>query len=418
MSYANPHATFATSPGPLWQLVLNRLANEAARQVDVAIVEPEHPPNMLSSGRLGPMSETPGSPEYYTPSADSAPPPVPQPQSISDAAARWGAGEGNTEAPEYSQQYAPPVPPAPYGYAPPPPAYAPGGPRSATGLAIASLVVGLVALITFWIPLWGTLLGIVAVILGAIALAKKQSKGMAISGILTGIFGAIASAGIFALIIWGASNSADYSYDGDVTAASRDGVTTLGPAPVNGSLSVKEQAFGPATYDDTVTWFVVILNNPGPGAYPNADVTVNALDASGAVIDTAWSYGTFPAGDTAIGSAFYDLGGAEVASLQVVAPSVDAMSSDAASSALAFSDLSATSDTSFTTVTGTAESGSSEALYGAEITVVARDASGEIIGSAFSTVEAMDPGDSAQFEALFYEPLPVGTTYEAYAVTY
>ena len=273
------------------------------------------------------MSETPGDPEYYTPSADAAPPPVPQPQSIVDAAAQWNAGDGNTPVPDYSQQYAPPLPPAPYGYAPPPP-YLPGGPRPTAGLSIASLVVGLIAFVTGLDPGWGILLGVIAVILGAIALAKKQSKGMAISGIVTGALGAIASAALLALFIVGVNSADDYAYDDPFTPAPGDGVTTLGPTSVEGSLSVTEQAFGPTTYDDTVTWFVVILNNPGPGSYPNAEVTVNALDASGAVIDTAWSYGTIVPGESAVGSAFYDLDGAEVASLQVVAPPVDAMSSD------------------------------------------------------------------------------------------
>ena len=135
--------------------------------------------------------------------------------------------------------------------------------------------------------MWGTLLGIIAIILGSIALAKKQSKGMAISGIVTGALGAILSAVILALIIYGTNTSSHDDFDGAFTAAPRDDVTTLGPTPVEGSLSVAEQAFGPTTYDDTVTWFVVILDNPGPGSYSNAEVTINALDASGAVIDTS-----------------------------------------------------------------------------------------------------------------------------------
>ena len=30
----------------------------------------------------------------------------------------------------------------------------------------------------------------------------------------------------------------------------------------------------------------------------------------------------------------------------------------------------------------------------------------------------MEPGDAAPFEALFYEVMPAGTTYEGYAITY
>ena len=366
------------------------------------------------------MSETPGSPEYYTPSPDSAPPPVPQPQSISDAAAQWNAGDGNSPVPDYAQQYAPPVPPTPYGYAPPPPpAYMPGGPRPTAGLSIASLVVGLIAFITFWIPgAGGPPPVIIATIPHPLPRRRRSSAANAISGIVTGALGAILSAGIPPLIIYGTDTSSHDDFDEAFTAAPRDDVTTLGPTPVEGSSSVAEQAFGPTTYDDTVTWFVVILDNPGPGSYSNAEVTINALDASGAVIDTSWSYGTIAPGRSAVGSAFYDLGGAEVASLQVVAPSVDAMSSDSSNGALVVSGLTAVSDSSFTTVTGTATSNSTEPTYGAAITIVARDASGGIIASAFASVDAMEPGDAAPFEALFYEVMPAGTTYEGYAITY
>ena len=55
---------------------------------------------------------------------------------------------------------------------------------------------------------------------------------------------------------------------------------------------------------------------------------------------------------------------------------------------------------------------------GGAITVVARDASGAIIASAFATVDQLDPGTTSQFEAMFYEVMPEGTTYEGYAISY
>lgn len=56
------------------------------------------------------------------------------------------------------------------------------------GLAIASMVLGIIAVLTGLFYL-GAVLGILAIIFGAIALKKKVGKGMAIAGIVTGSLG-------------------------------------------------------------------------------------------------------------------------------------------------------------------------------------------------------------------------------------
>ena len=66
-------------------------------------------------------------------------------------------------------------------------------PQQATtnGLSVAALVVGIVAFVSGWIPLWGVLVGIAALVLGILALKKTNGKGMAIAGIVTGGLGAL-----------------------------------------------------------------------------------------------------------------------------------------------------------------------------------------------------------------------------------
>ena len=167
--------------------------------------------------------------------------------------------------------------------------------------------------------------------------------------------------------------------------------TTLGPTPVDGGLAITEQAFGAASYDDAVTWFVVILNNPSDKAYSYATVTVNALDASGKVIDSAINYPALPAGDSALTGNFYDLGGAQVASLEVVAPTVDGLS-NAAGVTPTVTDVTGSSDGSFTTVTGKVTSPDADLPYGAAVTVIARDPSGHIIESANGYVDKVTAG--------------------------
>lgn len=74
----------------------------------------------------------------------------------------------------------PPQPP--YPTQPPPP--------QKKGMAIASMVLGIVAVVLAFIPILGIvafLLGAIAIILGIVALIKKRGKGQAITGLITGI---------------------------------------------------------------------------------------------------------------------------------------------------------------------------------------------------------------------------------------
>ncbi len=64
----------------------------------------------------------------------------------------------------------------------------------ASGLAIASMVLGIVALVTSCFGAAGIVCGILAVILGGCALAtKKGGKGMAIAGLVCGIVALVPS---------------------------------------------------------------------------------------------------------------------------------------------------------------------------------------------------------------------------------
>ncbi len=54
------------------------------------------------------------------------------------------------------------------------------------GIAITALVVGIIAFLSGWIPVWGLLVGIAAVVFGIVGLKKSQNKGMSITGIVTG----------------------------------------------------------------------------------------------------------------------------------------------------------------------------------------------------------------------------------------
>lgn len=60
-------------------------------------------------------------------------------------------------------------------------------PQQTNGLAIASLVLGIVSIMFVWIPvigLLGTLLAIVGLVLGVLALRQPTGRGLAIGGLV------------------------------------------------------------------------------------------------------------------------------------------------------------------------------------------------------------------------------------------
>lgn len=160
--------------------------------------------------------------------SDVPPPPPPPP----------GGGFTPPPPPPPGGGYAPPPPPPPGGYAPPPPpgggfvppppgggyvppppvgyapaAYGYASPRT-DGLAIASLVVGIVSIVCS-IACLGIILGPTAAILGFISRQRISTSGgavgggtLAIVGLVLGIVGFIASVGwFFYIIVSGAFNN-------------------------------------------------------------------------------------------------------------------------------------------------------------------------------------------------------------------
>lgn len=98
----------------------------------------------------------------------------------------------NNSQPEAPAPAPQPAPVAPV-QAPQP---APAGPTN--GLAVAALIVGIVAVVSGWIPVWGVLVGAAAIVLGVLGLRKATGKGMAIAGLITGAVGAL-----WALVVTG-----------------------------------------------------------------------------------------------------------------------------------------------------------------------------------------------------------------------
>ena len=82
--------------------------------------------------------------------------------------------------------------------------------RPGTGLAVASMVLGIVSLFTRCIPPLAILLGVLAVVFGLVG--SKQHKGMAITGLICGSLHFIFWIGVFLVAAMGAGAIAGASH--------------------------------------------------------------------------------------------------------------------------------------------------------------------------------------------------------------
>ena len=105
--------------------------------------------------------------------------------------------------------------------------------KKPSGLAVAALVVGICAFLSGLLPVFGALVGVVAVVLGVLALRKHQPKGMSVTGLVLGGVAVIASIGMTAGL--GALMSSPSS-GGSVASVTRsaeptDEATSMPPEP-------------------------------------------------------------------------------------------------------------------------------------------------------------------------------------------
>ena len=154
-----------------------------------------------------------------------------------------------------------------------PPAPSPAGtPVPSTGLAIASLVLGILATLSgiFFI---GGLFGIAAIVLGIIALQKKVGKGMSITGIITGALGILGTLGAIALIAFAVpalqTSSRDTQRKNDVTRISSMVVSEQ--VYTRGALPTPEDFVA----DFDASTFTIKLASSGE---PTADTAVYTTD--------------------------------------------------------------------------------------------------------------------------------------------
>ncbi|MFC0582637.1 DUF4190 domain-containing protein [Micrococcoides hystricis] len=75
------------------------------------------------------------------------------------------------------------------------------GKPQGTGLAITSLITGILSFLTSLFPFLSALLGITAVITGGIGLAKKRHKGLSMAGVILGALGLVINVAVSILVL-------------------------------------------------------------------------------------------------------------------------------------------------------------------------------------------------------------------------
>ena len=153
-----------------------------------------NPPYGSGDGDTPDLNKNPQPPSYGGPTGDS--------YGYGDQSAQpaYGQSDYGTPPPAYGQP----------GYGAPPPAYGPGYGPKPKGLAIASMVCGIVSIVLWCIPYLTLPLGIAAVVTGVLAnkkvrLGEADGAGMAKAGLITGIIGIVIAVLIFILALIGYS---------------------------------------------------------------------------------------------------------------------------------------------------------------------------------------------------------------------
>lgn len=204
-------------------------------------------------------------------------------------------------APQFDPPRADPQYPQPYGQQYPPqgvqPPYPPQQPGQGSGLAVAALVVGVLALLTCWIPVVNVIAiigGIVGLVLAILALnavkkGRQQGKGLAVAGLVLSVLavlGGIVVNVAFAVAVNEADEVIQEAAEDAEDAAADDGVAADEEEQVATETDALPLGQSAEVGDYTVTVTAVNLNandalaqanefnEPPTNQYVTADISV------------------------------------------------------------------------------------------------------------------------------------------------
>lgn len=395
-------------------------------------VDPQVPPAPQAPEGAEPAYPAAPAPEAAYPAAGATYPAAPAPDATYPPATPYGT-PAEAAYPGAPTAYGAPAYGAPaygapaYGAAPTMAPPADGRPKT---LAIIALVLAGVGAILAFIPFvtwFSGLLLLPGFIVGLIALISKKhgGKGFSIAALIVSVIGWIVSLvmtfvsiGLMGQAAWDQATVDEIGGTGGSSDSAPADNADDEPAGAREDLEVVEASFGRSEAGGDTWWYVIILDNPNADyIFDFAEISVEALDAEGTILDTSSTYRTLLSGATAVTGSFLDVGAAEISELSVLLPeAIDATSSPASETGtFTVEGITPTTDEYYTTVRGTVSGTFDTDQEYVEVVVVARNGAGAIIGAQSGYVDRLPAdGSKVQFEVMFWEPLPADTTYEAF----
>lgn len=321
--------------------------------------------------------------------------------------------------------------PVPQPFPPMPPAGLPPSPKKTNVLALIAMIVAIVGFVFACIPgalIVGWILLPIAFVLSIVSLfLKGERKWMGIVGLVASVVGTIVGFVVFFTVV---ATAFDQSFGDPETAVTQPSAAAEAepaaeaeesepPTETRDELVLVESAFGKNGFGSDTWWYVAIFENPNENyIFASTGMTVEALGADGTILDSSSEYRTILSGRTAVTGTFFSVGDGQIATLEVRGPAAtDATRSPAdETGSFTIADVVPTTDSYSTSVHGKVTSAFGEDQELVQVVVVARDGAGKIIAAESGYIDRLPSGGTAQFEVTFFDPLPGGTKYEAYAV--
>ncbi|WP_199422460.1 hypothetical protein [Actinotalea solisilvae] len=188
-------------------------------------------------------------------------------------------------------------------------------------------------------------------------------------------------------------------------------------APAVQELVVVNSAFGQRSYDASVWWYTVILENPNPGhVFSFAEVNTEAYGADGVILDTGTDFLEILPGQIAITGTFFNVGQNLIDHIEVRGPLANAALPAPTEGVGTFSasEVAAVTDSWSTTVGGNLTGTFATEQEFVTVVVVASNPAGTIIGADMAYVDRLPVGGTVRFEVMFADPLPADTIYSVY----
>ncbi|MEV8266240.1 DUF2510 domain-containing protein [Microbacterium sp. NPDC076911] len=299
-----------------------------------------------------------------------------------------------------------------------------GSKKTQSIVGIVALAISVVGFIFACIPgafILGWVLLPVGFILGIVALFQKgKPKWPGLTAIIVSVIGTIVGMVVFIALAAGAVDDAfQDSVTEDVSAA--DTAEEEDPAVEEpAAVAVEELVLGESTFgvnaEDGWGWYAVQVTNPNEDyVFSFAEISVEAYDAAGVLLDTSGTYTTILSGESWYVGDFYDIGTGVIDYIEVRVPmATEATYSPASETGtMTITDIVTGSEYDWMTVTGKLVSDFSNDQDFVTIDLIARDSTGNIVGVNSTYTDRVPAGGTVAWESSYWT-VPLDSSVTAY----